>query len=75
MENEEPNENSVTFLVEGDIIVSKDFFGKRKKRRIISSKEYGLSTRWPDGIIPYEFDFDTGKFNLKIKYQIKFKSY
>jgi hypothetical protein len=69
MENEEPIDDSDAYLIEGDIIVSKNDLSRRKKRRIISSKEYGETTRWPDGIIPYEFDFNTGSliFFPKIK--------
>ncbi len=40
----------------------------RKKRRIITTEQYGMETRWPNSTIPYEFDYDTSDL-LRAKFQ------
>lgn len=64
------------FLIEGDILVQFNE-SKRNKRKIVNelNLKSNQPTRWPQGIIPFEFDSNFRKFfqvNLIMAFLDKF---
>ncbi|CAF0722715.1 unnamed protein product [Brachionus calyciflorus] len=58
--------------IQGDMILDEPeilYSNSRSKRRIITTNLFGNPTRWPNGIIPYEFDIDASD-SLKTKFQM-----
>lgn len=55
--NLETNPDIKDFVIEGDILVQFNET-KRDKRKIVNeiNKQLNQPTRWPQNIIPYEFD-------------------
>ncbi|CAF2530092.1 unnamed protein product [Rotaria sp. Silwood2] len=60
LQSDDKNRNKPKYITHGDILFSTDEIqssrSKRFKRKIISETNiFGLSNRWPLGIVPYEF--------------------
>ncbi|CAF4582030.1 unnamed protein product [Rotaria sp. Silwood1] len=60
VQSDKKNQNKPKYIIYGDILFPIDEFqftrSKRFKRKILPEiNQFGLSNRWPHGIVPYEF--------------------